>query len=56
MRKMMAREVERSLELMEAGFETGRAPLLLAILGGGEGDEWLEERVLEERGEGVLVL
>lgn len=56
MRKMMVREVERSLELMEGGFETGRAPLLLALVGGGEGDEGLEDRLLEERGEGLLVL
>ncbi|KAI9051939.1 hypothetical protein LZ554_004194 [Drepanopeziza brunnea f. sp. 'monogermtubi'] len=56
MRKMMVREVERSLELMEAGFETGRAPVLLALVGGGKDDEGLEERLLDERGWGEVIV
>ncbi|KAH9204113.1 hypothetical protein DL95DRAFT_398771 [Leptodontidium sp. 2 PMI_412] len=56
MRKMMCREIERALEAMDqaGGFESGRVPSLVPLVGGTE-DE-VEERVLEERGEGVLVV
>lgn len=56
MRKMMCREMERALEVMDeaGGFESGRCPTLVPLVGGSE-DE-VEERVLEERGEGVLVV
>ncbi|KAI6712504.1 hypothetical protein JHW43_004987 [Diplocarpon mali] len=56
MRQLLVREVERSLELMEGGFETGRAPALVALVGGGEGDEGLQERVLDERGRGLVLV
>ncbi|KAK6580969.1 hypothetical protein PZA11_006457 [Diplocarpon coronariae] len=38
------------------GFETGRAPALVALVGGGEGDEGLQERVLDERGRGLVLV
>merc|ERR1711939_1016560 len=47
MRKMMCREMERALEVMDeaGGFESGRCPTLVPLVGGSE-DE-VEERVLE---------
>lgn len=56
MRKMICREMERALEVMDqaGGFESGRCPSCRPIVGGTE--EEVEGRVLEERGEGVLVL
>ncbi|KAK0102641.1 hypothetical protein ONS95_006245 [Cadophora gregata] len=56
MRRMMCREMERALELMDqaGGFESGRCPGLVPLVGGGEGD--VEGRVLEVWGGGVLVV
>lgn len=56
MRKLVCREMERALEGMDqaGGFESGRVPWLVPLVGGGE-DE-VQRRVLEERGEGVLVI
>jgi len=56
MRKMMCREMERALEVMDdaGGFESGRVPSLVPLVGGSE-DE-VQERVLEERGDGLLII